>query len=67
MRRAADMSGTVHSATILGMGIVLADTVRRGYPELAQQIASTLDLDCRDFASVVDGADLKELRRALAR
>jgi hypothetical protein len=66
MRTVNDMSGTVHSATILGMGIVLADTARRGHHDLARTIAAQLHLDCADFASIVHEADMEVLRSVLS-
>lgn len=60
------MSDTVHSATILGMGIVLADTARRGHRSLAREIAAQLKLNCADFAPVVHEADMEVLRSVLS-
>ncbi|MDC7785475.1 hypothetical protein PQJ75_26610 [Rhodoplanes sp. TEM] len=65
MRTVTDMTGTVHSATLLGMGIVLADTARRGHHDLAREIAAHLELRLDELAPVVDEVDLRELRAVL--
>ncbi|MFD2184088.1 hypothetical protein [Rhodoplanes azumiensis] len=65
MRTVTDLSGTVHSATLLGMGIVLADTARRGHHDLAREIATHLDIRIGDLAPVVDEQDLRELQAVL--
>jgi hypothetical protein len=59
--------GEMDRGELRGIAFVLAAIVRYGQPELARQIADSLDLDYVQLAPVADETDLRDLRDALAR